>query len=151
MATNPTVANDVSTFYMQHNGNRLPMVQNWNIGIQQMFPNNLMIDVSYLGMGAHHLSNGLLNYNQLDPRYLSLGSVLNAQIGSAVATAAGFTAPYLNITLNANPIGNNTYNAFQMKAQKRFSDGLTFLVSFNYAKNLTDAHGQSSGGYLGGA
>jgi hypothetical protein len=162
----PTVANNVSTFYMQPNGDRLPMVQNWNVGIQQMFPNNMVLDVSYLGMGAHHLSNGLLNYNQLDPRYLSLGSVLNAQIGSAAA--AGFPAPYAgfsgsvaqslrpfpqyqNITLNANPIGNNTYNAFQVRGQKRFSSGLTFLISFNYAKNLTDAHGQSSGGYLGGA
>jgi len=84
------------------------------------------------------------------------------------ATAAGIVAPYAgftgsvaqalrpfpqyqNITLNANPIGNNTYNAFQVRAQKRFSNGLTFLISFNYAKNLTDAHGQSSGGYLGGA
>src|SRR5439155_25946437 len=144
----------VSTFYMQLNGDRLSMVQNWNIGIQQMFANNMVLDVSYLGMGAHHLSNGLLNYNQLNPQYLSLGSVLNAQIGSAAA--AGFAAPYAgfsgsvaeslrpfpqyqNITLNANPIGKNSYNALQVRAQKRFSSGLTFLVSFNYSNNLTDA------------
>jgi hypothetical protein len=93
---------------------------------------------------------------------------LNSQVGSAAANAAGIFAPYpgftgsvaqalrpfpqyQNITLNADPIGNNTYNALQIKAQERFSNGLTFLVSFNYAKNLTDAHGQSSGGYLGGA
>jgi len=37
-----------------------------------------MIDVSYLGMGAHHLGNGKLNYNQLNPAYgrLSGGAVV---------------------------------------------------------------------------
>ena len=137
------------------------MVENWNIGIQQMLPGSIMIDVSYLGMGAHYLGNGLLNYNQLNPKYLSLGSLLNQPIGSAAANSAGIFAPYQgftgsvaqalvpypqyqNITLLSDPIGNNDYNALQVRFQKRFARGLTFLASFNYAKNLTDADGQSS-------
>jgi hypothetical protein len=165
---NPTIANGASTQYQQPNSARLPMVENWNFGIQQMLPGNIMIDISYLGMGAHHLGNGKLNYNQLNPIYLSLGPLLNQSIGSAAANAAGIFAPYpgftgsvaqalvpypqyQNITLLSDPIGNNGYNALQVKFQKRLSHGLTFLASFNYSKNLTDADGQSTASTLGGA
>jgi hypothetical protein len=165
---NSTIANGTSTSYQQRNSDWLPVVENWNIGIQQMLPGSVMIDVSYLGMGAHHLGDGKLNYNQLNPRYLALGSLLNQQVGSAAANSAGIFAPYpgftgsvaqalvpypqyQNITLLSDPIGNNTYNALQVRFQKRFSNGLTFLASFNYAKNLTDADGQSTAGTLGGA
>jgi hypothetical protein len=58
---------------------------------------------------------------------------------------------YQNITSLSDPIGNNSYNALQVRFQKRFTSGLTFLASFNYAKNLTDADGQSTAGTLGGA
>lgn len=144
------------------------MVENWNIGVQQMLPGSVMIDVSYLGLATHHLGNGKLNENQLNPKYLSLGSLLNQPIGSAAANAAGIFAPYpgftgsvaqalvpypqyQNITLLSDPIGNNLYDALQVRLQKRFAHGLTFLGSFNYSKNLTDADGQSTAGTLGGA
>jgi hypothetical protein len=164
----PTIANGASTLYQQPNSARLPMVENWNIGIQQMLPGNVMIDVSYLGMGAHHLGNGKLNYNQLNPAFLALGPLLNQTVGSSAANAAGIFAPYpgftgsvaqafvpfpqyQTITLLNDPIGNNGYNALQAKLQKRLSHGLTFLASFNYSKNLTDADGMSTASTLGGA
>ena len=163
----PTFANGSSTEWMPPNGARLPMVENWNVGVQQLLPGGMMIDASYVGLASHHILNGDLNLNQINPAYFSLGSVLNAQVGSATANAAGITAPYpgftgtvaqalrpypqyQTITVSADPIGNNTYNALQVRGQKRFSKGLTVLLSYTFSKNLTDTDG-TYGTSLGGA
>jgi Carboxypeptidase regulatory-like domain len=163
----PTFANGSSTEWMPPNGARLPMVENWNVGVQQLLPGGIMIDASYVGLASHHILNGDLNLNQINPTYFSLGSVLNAQVGSTAAVAAGITAPYpgftgtvaqalrpypqyQTITISADPMGNNTYNALQVRGQKRFSKGLTLLLSYTFSKNLTDTDG-TYGTSLGGA
>jgi len=164
----PTFANGGSTSYMQPNGARLPQIQNWNVGVQQMLPGNFVVDVSYVGTSAHHMLVGTLNSNQMDPRYLSLGPLLGASIDSPDAIVAGIPLPYpgftgsvaqalrpypqyQGITLSSNPNGNNTYNALQVRAQKRFSSGVSFLLSYTISKDLTDADGFGSGVFLGGA
>ena len=165
---NPTFANGSSTSYMQPNGARMPEVENWNVGVQHQFPGNIVVDVAYVGTAAHHLLNGNLNMNQLNPQYLSLGSVLSAQIGSPAAIAAGVSSPYpgfsgsvaqalrpfpqyQTITLSSDPIGNNTYNSGQLRVQKRFSAGISFLLTYTLSKDLTDADGQGGGVFLGSA
>jgi len=128
----------------------------------------MVLDVAYVGTSAHHLLVGTLNYNQLDPRYLSLGSLLSASIGSPAAGAAGIGAPYpgfqgsvaqalrpfpqyQDITMSSNPLGNNTYNALQIRLQKRYSAGISFLLTYTLSKDLTDADGNGGGVFLGGA
>jgi len=164
----PTFANNGSTSYMQPNGARLPQIQNWNVGVQQMLPGKVVLDASYVGTSAHHMLVGTLNRNQMDPRYLSLGPLLGASIDSPEAQAAGIPLPYpgftgsvaqalrpypqyQGITESSNPNGNNTYNALQVRAQKRFSSGVSFLLSYTIAKNITDADGFGGGVFLGGA
>jgi hypothetical protein len=165
----PTFANGGSTKYMQPSGARLPMVQNFNVGIQHQFPGGIVVDASYVGTNAHHLLVGNYNENQLNPQYLSLGSLLESPANSAAAQAAGINVPYAGFTgsvaqallpypqypggvnLSSDPVGNNTYNSFQIKAQKRFSHGLSFLVSYVLSKNLTDADGEGGSIFLGGA
>lgn len=164
----PTFANGGSTSWMQPNGARLPMVENWNVGLQRMLPKGILLDVAYVGTAAHHLLNGNLNYNQLNPQYLALGQLLNAEIGSPAAVAARISAPYPGfegsvaqalrpypqyqaITMSSNPLGNNTYNSFQLRVQKRYTNGLSLLVSYTISKDLTDADGQGGGAFLGSA
>ena len=164
----PTFANGGSTSYMQPNGARLPMVENWNVGVQRQFGGNLVVDLSYVGTAAHHLLNGNLNYNQLNPVYLALGSLLSAPVTSAQAGAAGIGLPYAgfsgsvaqalrpfpqyqSITLSSDPVGNNSYNSLQVKVQKRFSQGVSFLLTYVLSKDLTDADGQGGGTFLGSA
>ena len=40
--------------------------------------------------------------------------------------------------------GTSTYHALQVKADKRFSRGLSFLVAYTWSKTLTDAESQFS-------
>jgi hypothetical protein len=165
----PTFGNGGSTKWMQPQGARLPMVQNFNVGVQHQFPGGIVVDAMYVGTNNHHLLSGNLNYNQMNPQFLSLGSLLEEPANSAAAQAAGIKVPYAGFTgsvaqalipypqypggigLSSDPVGNNTFNSFQIKAQKRFSHGLSFLVSYVLSKNLTDQDGAGGSIFLGGA
>ena len=137
--------------------------QDWNLGIQYQLADNWLLDASYVGSKSTRLATGVVNYNQVDSRYLSLGELLNRNIADPAVTAAGFTRPYpsfngslaqslrpfpqysgLNATNSAN-FGNMTYNSLQMKVEKQFSQGLFFLSSFTWSKTLTDASSALSG------
>jgi hypothetical protein len=87
-----------------------------------------------------------------------LGTLLQSSVGSAQANAAGITPPYPGfvgtvaqalrpfpqyqaITFTNDPIGNQHYNALQMKAQKTLSGGLSLILAYTYEKNITDVGG----------
>jgi hypothetical protein len=164
----PTFANGGSTTYMQPNGAREPMVENWNVGVQRQIPGGIVIDASYVGTAMHHILDGNLDLNQLNPSYLSLGPLLDSPVNSPAAQAAGIAIPYPGFTgtvaqalrpypqyeqilLVQDPVGNNTYNSLQIKAQKAFSQGISFVLSYTLSKDLTDTDGEGGGGFIGGA
>jgi hypothetical protein len=164
----PTFANGGSTTYMQRAGGREPMVENWNAGVQRQIPGGIVIDASYLGTAMHHILVGNYDLNQLNPSYLSLGTVLDDAVDSPQAQAAGIAVPYAGFTgtvaqalrpypqygqivLVQDPVGNNTYNALQIRLQKTHSHGISFLVSYTVSKNLTDSDGNGGGSFIGGA
>jgi hypothetical protein len=85
--------------------------------------------------------------NQIDPKYLSLGNLLLASINSPQAQAAGVGLPYpgfdgnvakaLRLFPQYNHInqldakdGNSLFHPLQLTAQKRYHQGLTFLIAY---------------------
>ena len=97
----------------------------------------------------------------MDPRYLqTLGpAVLNSNINSAAAQAAGIPKPYPTFNgsvaqaLRPYPqfsgidtwsgagdhSGHSTYHAGIVKMEKRYSSGLTFQTSYVFSKLFTDS------------
>ena len=165
----PTFANGGSTSWMPPYGARPPAVENYNVGIQQKLWGGVVLDASYVGTQSHHMSispfnSSGLNLNQLDPKYLALGTVLQSNVGSAQANAAGITAPYPGfvgtvaqalrpypqyqaIIFTNDPVGNQHYNALQMKAQKTLSGGLSMILAYTYEKNITDVNSVGAQNY----
>ncbi len=153
----PTFANGGSTSWMPLNGARLPAIENYNVGVQQRLWGDIVVDASYVGTQSHHMYNGQLDPNQLQPQYLSLSSVLDSAVGSAQASAAGIQAPYpgfigtvaqalrpfpqyQTITYLNDPVGNQNYNALQIRVQKTLSQGLSVLGTYTREQNLTDVN-----------
>lgn len=137
--------------------------QDWNFGLQYQLADNWLLDASYVGSKSTRLATGVVNYNQVDSRFLSLGELLNRNIADPAVVAAGFTRPYptfsgslaqslrpfpqynnLNASNSAN-FGNMTYNSLQLKLEKQFSQGLFLLSSFTWSKTLTDSSSALSG------
>jgi hypothetical protein len=88
---------------------------------------------------------------------------LTQSVYSPAAVAAGIPVPfpgfqgsvaqalrpfpqYQGINGISSPIGNSTYHAGQIKLQKRYSNGVTFLVGYTLEKTLTDL--DSTPGYF---
>ncbi len=163
---NPTVQNGTNVTMIGAGDGRPPYFQNYQFSIQQEFSAKTSVEVAYVGVKGTRLGNGLISLNQVDPKYLSLGSVLTQSATSAAAQAnnikipyAGFTGSvaqalrpypqYLAIANNSNPNGNSTYHALQLKLTKRLTHGLTVQGAYTWAKSLTDGSIAAGGGPSG--
>jgi hypothetical protein len=162
----PTVANGSNVLTMYPGDGRPPYFQNWNFDLQREVPGHILLDAAYVGVKGTRLGTDLINLNQVNSSYLSLGSLLTQSITSPQAVAAGIPIPYpgftgsvaqalrpypqyLNIQDLANPNGNSTYNALQLKAQKRISFGLTAIAAYTWSKSLSDGEIAAGGGPVG--
>src|SRR5262249_53196813 len=53
--------------------------QQWNLDLQGQLPGNWLVEASYAGNKGTHLPVGW-SFNQLDPKYQSLGNALNTAV-----------------------------------------------------------------------
>jgi Carboxypeptidase regulatory-like domain len=148
---------------------RPPAYQSFNLSIQHQITPSTVGEVSYNGSLGSGLQAGLLQYNALDPKYLTQygATLLNSRIDSAAAVAAGLTAPFSGFiglwgssatvrqALRPYPqfqgidtaagggdhSGHSTYHAGMIRFEKRYSRGLQFQTSYVFSKLLTDADG----------
>jgi len=143
--------------------------QQWNFGVQRELPGNLLIDASYVGaQGVHVLDFTFPGYNGLPDKYLSLGDSLynplpNPFFGevpntSTIGCCNTVTRmqllkpfPYFTTVVHQGFHRTSTsYNAFELKVQKRMSHGLGLLLSYTASKALDDDSSTNGGfAYLG--
>ncbi len=99
---NPSVANGSSVAWFQgQETTKLPAFDNFNFSIQRQLSNTMVAEIGYNAVLGSHLQTQLLQYNQINPSYLTAFgtvaqsiTVLNSLVGSATANAAGITAPF---------------------------------------------------------
>jgi|HigsolmetaAR201D_1030396.scaffolds.fasta_scaffold05981_2 hypothetical protein len=138
---------------------RSPWVQQFSIDIQRELPGGVALSVGYVGSRTRNLqlTAASININQLEPRYLSEGPALNAPVanpfygkgGSGIV--GGETIPRSQLLRPFPAFGAINYmlsdyswaryDSMVVKAQKRFSEGLTFLTTWTWSKNLDASSG----------
>jgi hypothetical protein len=154
----PTIANNqnATTTEFRHGGaGTLSPTTQLQFSLQQLV-GGILLDASYVGTFSHRITtSALLNVNQLDTKYLALGSLLTRNISDPAVVAAGYRPPYESfrgtlaqslrafpqyqtITTMDSPAGNSTYHALFLKAEKRFARGLQFLASYAFTKAISD-------------
>jgi hypothetical protein len=111
---------------------RTTYVQQWNFGIQRELVANLLLDVAYVGNKGTKLA-AFRNLNQQPVSF-------NATTGAPIAGARPLAGFGLNgdIQLLEN-LGISNYHSLQARLEKRFSNGLSALVSYTWGKALTNA------------
>lgn len=173
----PAFANNGNVDWFNGNEAARPAVyDSWTISVQREVRRGMSVEVDYNGSYGSNLQAGLLNPNQvpmsvvndLVARYGATQAValLNSQITSAAAIAAGITPPYPNFTnpnvqrarsvaqslrpypqyLTVNPqsgggdkTGRSHYHAGVVKLNQRLSGGLMIQASYTLSKLMTDA------------
>ena len=101
----------------------------WNISVQKTLPFKTAVTLSYVGSSGTDLvaDNSL---NNVPP-----GLYTNLQ-------AAKPYPIFGSIDLYQNT-GKNHYNSGQLKVERRFSEGLSFMLSYAFSKNISDGGGDS--------
>jgi hypothetical protein len=166
----PALNNNGSATYVNSDAHRPAFMQSWTFDIQRQLPFGMMLDTAYVGSRTTGTWTGLENINQVDPKYLSLGGTLRADISSPEAAAAGIVSPYPGFSGSVaqalrpypqyttiwdmfQPTGYSSYHSLQVRLQKNLSNGLSFLTSYTLSKNIgvqgSDSFGDPFGG--GGA
>ncbi|WP_176441904.1 TonB-dependent receptor [Granulicella rosea] len=154
-------------------GSRAPQFINYAAGFQHQWTSTFTSSISYVGSQGHFLATDGSNprgywADQLDPKYLGLGSCLSTAVsklatttngaGANCATAlqqAGASVPawfntgqQLNVALkpfpqyavndNYNQVGNAHYNALQLVANLRVTHGITIMSSYTWGRGIDD-------------
>lgn len=155
----PSFSNGQNVSFGDPEPAHLPTSQNWQASIERQLGHTFVLDVAYVATKGNHLITRNKIYNQVDPKYLALGPLLNADINSPEARAAGILSPYPGFTgpvkqalrpypqyktisggyvWGSDKTGNSTYHALQTKLQGRLGNSLNALVTYTWSKNLTD-------------
>ncbi len=148
-----------------------PRVQQYSVDLQRELPHAMAVMVSYVGARGDHLPLGgtidtVVNINQLDPKYLALGSALNQAVANpffgnpvfvgtalystATTTRAQLLRPFpqfLNINDRQVSEGVNRYNAMAIEWSKRPSGaGFGGRVSYTYSALKDNQVGETNVG-----
>lgn len=136
--------------YTKYTDGVTPMSQQWNLAWEQQLPSGIIMTIGYTGNHGVHMMAGSPNLNQLDPKYLALGTALQNQVTNPYAGmvpgslgAAKITKqqsllpfPYYGSTvyLYRPHDGNFISHALQVSATKRATNGLTFILAYTKSK-----------------
>jgi hypothetical protein len=105
-------------------------IQSWHFTVQRELAKDLVLDAAYVGNRGTHLMI-LADWNQARPNNTNENLSLQARrpIQNFGAIEVAYGAGYSN------------YNALQLKLEKRYSAGLTFINSFTWSKAIDNASG----------
>ena len=88
----PTLLNGQSANYRDRSIGNMPYIEQWNGSIQYSPSSTWVLEIAYVGNTGHRLLDSQFsNINQVDPKYLSLGSLLTVSASSAAAQSAGMS------------------------------------------------------------
>lgn len=134
-------------------------IQQWNFNIQQQLLGDILIEAGYLGSRGTHLpdGDGGRSFNQLPPSFMALGPTLLERVDNPFfGLITNPTSPLSQRQVNRNqllrafpqytdvgsgrkPGADSMYHAMTLRAEKRFSSGLSFLFAYTFSKLMDDA------------
>lgn len=145
---------------------RTPTIYNYNFGWEYQFPHAVVWSAAYVGSRGLFLPLSSVDLNQLDlatigkyqaallnssvpNQWAAIQPPTNANYGSSTVPLFVAVQPYPQfgngsygagngVNVNGYPGGDSEYSSLQTKLQKRLSNHFTTLVSFTWAKLITD-------------
>jgi len=121
---------------------KVPMAQNWSLGVQRELTPNLMLSVAYVGSRGSHI-NYTTNINQPLP---AMGYDFDPRIACTATTpypctgrvSTDYVRPYQGWSSISNWVtdGYSIYHSLQVNLQKKLSHGLTLGTAYTWSKGV---------------
>ncbi len=117
-----------------HNGQS----QQWNVTVQKQLPNQMLVEAQYMANVAHNLGGRDISLNMIP--------LVDGRGPDAQSQALRPFPQFSNVLHESPPWGNSTYHALNLKAEKRFSRGLSYLVNYTWSKFIDDVEAANEAG-----
>lgn len=108
---------------------RMPMLQQFNFSVQFQPAEAWIVETSYQGARGRDLGSLFINRNQVPFEYALDGR--NTQANRPYPMVNGVVIPTYSMA-------TSNYNAFNLRLEKRYTHGLTFLANYTIQKNLEE-------------
>lgn len=108
---------------------RSPVLHQYNFSIQFQPWETWLFETSYQGAFGRDLATLFINYNQVPFEYALDGR--NTQLNRPYSMVNGVVIPTFSRA-------SSNYNAFNLRVEKRYSNGLNFLMNYTIQKNMED-------------
>jgi TonB dependent receptor len=127
---------NVYYFFNPPSSYRIPLADSWNLAVQHQFDPTLTAEVAYVGNVGRHLYINP-NVNQASPPTASTDPATYSDFNSRRLYFQRFGLTQgIYATCNCD---NSSYNAMQIKVQKRAAHGLDFLITYTYGKAMANS------------
>jgi hypothetical protein len=114
-------------------------VQQWNFTIERELVKHMVLDVAYVGNRGIHLPT----FRDVNQNPVTFNATAGAPIVQPKPLAQyGFNSQIEYMEFQ----GHSDYNSLQVRLEKRFSEGISALVSYTWGKTLADAIDQLASG-----
>ena len=117
------------------------VVYAYSLGVQRELPWDLVLDVSYVGNQARHLTHRR-DLNYVLPEVALARNASGAFINATTDTVRQYLG-YSTIRSQENT-GSSSYNSLQISAQRRMSRGLSLSLAYTYGKALNNFDTETS-------
>jgi len=134
---------------------RAPRFHNWQLDIQRELPSQMLVEVGYVGTRGIGLIAPTERLNQVPESQFAQGTALTQTLTNPLSGVLPVTSgqggatiqrqrllipyPHFSSVSRLNPAyGNSVYHSMQVRLEKRMAQGVTALVSYTIAKNMTD-------------
>ena len=144
-----------------------PWVQQYSVDLQRELGRSIAVGVEYVGatgrsLGLGGSNDGVVNINQLDPQYLSLGATLLEQVPNpfhGLPAGQGFAVnsptvqrrqllrpfpQFGDVLMRQHTAGRSQYHAVVLKADQRMSSGWGARVNYTYSRLMDNQFGETN-------
>ena len=128
---------------VDHN-NKNPLGHQWNVELQRQVSQNLVLSAGYVGSVSTRL------------QITGLGNTAQPSTGTPEQVQASKPQPHMPTVFWGDDRGRSSYHGIELKADRRFSNGLSFLASYTWSRAIdngasgffTAENGPGGGSYV---
>jgi hypothetical protein len=116
--------------------------ENFNLTIQHQW-RGVLVEIGYLANLSRHIPLPIYNMNQIPPELLSRTDIL-ARLRRPI-TVLGSDQPTLQMI--SRNVGLSSYHGFTFKSERRFRQGIGWLVSYAFTRWIDNVGFQGAGNF----
>ncbi len=126
-----------STMGSFNRSRKVPTVYNWSLGVQQLLPGRVLLDLSYVGNTQRWIENEM-DLNTLPAGARFAPENRDPTTGSALPDSLIRPRPEYTVITYRDSSATSDYHSFQVQVNRRYNRGFATGVAYTLSKSYTN-------------